>query len=100
PNSILFGQGSPAGIINTRTKSASFKDSNEIAFRVGSFGSTRVNLDINRVLIKNELALRLAAVRADEQYKQDPAFAKNERIYGATRWEPGFLKKGSARTII
>jgi len=100
PNSILFGQGSPAGIINTRTRQASFKDSNEISFRVGSFGSTRATLDINKVLIKDELAFRFDAVRADEKYKQDPAFAKNERIYGATRWEPGFLKKGSARTIL
>lgn len=99
PNSILFGQGSPAGIINTRTKQASLKDSNEVTFRVGSFGSNRTTLDINHVLIKNELALRFDAVRNDEKYKQDPAFSKNERAFGAIRWEPGFLKKGSARTI-
>jgi hypothetical protein len=42
----------------------------------------------------------LDLVRGDEEYKQDPAFAKNDRAYGAIRWEPGFLKKGSARTII
>ena len=87
PNSILFGQGSPAGIINTRTKQASFKDSGEVSFRVGSFGSTRATLDVNRVLIKDELAFRLDGVLGDEQYKQDPAFAKNKRLYGATRWE-------------
>jgi len=100
PNSILFGQGSPAGIINTRTKQASFKDSNEVSFRVGSFGSNRATLDVNKVLIKDELAFRLDAVRGDEKYKQDPAFSKNDRVYGALRYEPGFLKKGSARTII
>lgn len=100
PNSILFGQGSPAGIINTRTKGAAFRDSNEVSFRVGSWGSTRATIDINKVLIKNELALRIAAVRNDEQYKQDPAYSLQKRLYGALRWEPGFLKKGSARTII
>ncbi|MEO7598183.1 MAG: TonB-dependent receptor plug domain-containing protein, partial [Opitutus sp.] len=100
PNSILFGQGSPAGIINVRLKAASFKDSNEISLRYGSFGSTRATLDINKVLIKNELALRISAVRNDEEYKQDPAYALQKRLYGALRWEPGFLKKGSARTII
>jgi outer membrane receptor protein involved in Fe transport len=99
PNSILFGQGSPAGIINTRTKPASFKDSNEVTFRVGSWGSTRATLDINKVLLKNELAIRIAAVRNDEQFKQDPAYSLQKRIYGALRYEPGFLKKGSARTI-
>jgi outer membrane receptor protein involved in Fe transport len=100
PNSILFGQGSPAGIINTRTKQGSFKDSNEVTFRVGSFGSTRETLDINKVLIKNELAVRIDLVKGNEKFKQDPAFSNTERAYGAIRWEPGFMKKGSARTII
>jgi len=100
PNSILFGQGSPAGIINTRTKTASFKDSNEVSVRVGSFGSNRETVDFNKVLIKNELALRVAAVRNDEKYRQDPAYSLDKRLYGAIRYEPGFLKKGDARTII
>lgn len=100
PNSILFGQGSPAGIINTRTKTAAFKDSNEVSIRVGSFGSTRETVDFNKVLLKNELAVRLSAVRNDEQYKQDPAFSLSKRLYAAVRYEPGFLKKDSARTII
>ena len=100
PNSILFGQGSPAGIINTRTKQASFKDSNEVSLRVGSWGSNRQAIDINKVLIPNELAFRFDAVRNDEKYKQDPAYNLSRRVYGAVRYEPGFLKKGSARTII
>lgn len=100
PNSILFGQGSPAGLINTRTKSATFKDQNEVSFRVGSWGSNRATLDINKVLLRNELAIRVAAVRNDEKYKQDPAYNLQERIYGAVRYEPGFLKRGNARTIV
>ncbi|HEU5080331.1 MAG TPA: TonB-dependent receptor plug domain-containing protein [Opitutaceae bacterium] len=100
PNSILFGQGSPAGIINARTKQASFKDSNEISFRVGSWGSTRETVDFNKVLLRNELAIRVAAVRDDENYKQDPAYSTQKRIYGAMRYEPRFLKTDSIRTII
>ena len=99
PNSILFGQGSPAGIINTRTKPASFKDSDEASFSFGSWGSHREMLDLNKVLIPNELALRVAGVDNDEKYKQKPAYSHQKRGYGALRWEPGFLKKGSARTI-
>ncbi|MGY8719460.1 MAG: TonB-dependent receptor plug domain-containing protein, partial [Verrucomicrobiia bacterium] len=49
PNSILFGQGSPAGIINVGTKQAMFNDSNEVTFRVASFGSVRGTVDFNRV---------------------------------------------------
>lgn len=100
PNSILFGQGSPAGIINTRLKQASFKDSNEVSFRAGSWGSNRTAVDFNKVLLKNELAIRVAAVRNDEEYKQDPAHSLQKRIYGAVRYEPSFLKKGNARTVI
>lgn len=100
PNSILFGQGSPAGIINIRTKQASFRNSNEITARYGSFGSRRGTIDINRVLIKDQLALRIAAVTNSEKYKQEPAYESQKRIFGAIRWEPAFLKKGGARTIV
>jgi len=100
PNSILFGQGSPAGIINTRTKVAAFKDSNEVTLRVGSFGTTRATLDINKVLLKDELAIRLDAVRSDQKYRQDPAYSLDRRMFGAVRFEPRWLKMGSARTII
>ena len=99
-NSILFGMGSPAGIINTRTKMAMFRNANEISLRYGSYGSNRQMLDLNRVLIENQLALRIAAVRNDEQFKQDPAFSKDERIFGALRYEPAFLKKNGMRTIL
>jgi outer membrane receptor protein involved in Fe transport len=99
PNSILFGQGSPAGIINTRTKQAQFKDANEVQFRYGSNGAKRASLDINKVILKDELALRLASVYDDNEYKQDPAYSLSKRAYAAARWEPKFLKKGSARTI-
>lgn len=98
-NSILFGQGSPAGIINTASRQAAFKDSNQIVARYGSFGSARGTIDINRVLIKGELAIRLNGLYNEEKFKQEPAFSRDKRIFGATRWEPAFLKKGGARTI-
>lgn len=99
PNSILFGQGSPAGIINTRLKQASFKDSDEVQLRVGSYGSARASLDINRVLIPDELAFRIIGLRDDEKYEQKPANNRDSRLYAATRWEPHFLKIDGARTI-
>ncbi len=99
PNSILFGQGSPAGIINTRTRSASYKDSNEVQLRVGSFGSVRAAVDTNKVLIKGELAIRVAAVDNKDKYKEKPAYSEGKRLYSALRYEPGFLKRNGARTI-
>jgi outer membrane receptor protein involved in Fe transport len=100
PNSILFGQGSPAGIINAGQKQASFKNSNSVSFRVGSYGSARAEVDFNRVLIEDQLAVRVSAVKDDTKYQQDPAFQDSERIFAALRYEPEFLKRGSARTII
>ncbi len=99
-NSILFGMGSPAGIINTRSKQAMFNNANEASFRLGSYGSNRQTLDLNRVLIKDELAVRVAALRNDEQFKQEPAFSKDERLYSALRFEPAFLKRAGMRTIV
>ncbi|WP_221030654.1 TonB-dependent receptor plug domain-containing protein [Actomonas aquatica] len=100
PNSILFGQGSPAGIINAGLKQASFKNSNEVTFRVASYGSARAEVDFNRVLIEDQLAVRIAAVKDDQKFQQDPAFQDSERVFAALRFEPEFLKRGSARTII
>ncbi len=100
PNSILFGQGSPAGIINAGLKQASFKNSNEVSFRVASYGSARAEVDFNRVLLEDQLAIRVAAVKDDTKFQQDPAFQDTERVFAAIRFEPEFLKRGSARTII
>lgn len=100
PNAILFGQGSPSGVINTRTKQARFRDSNEVSLRVDQYGSLRGTVDFNRVLLKDELAIRFDAVNSRAKFKQEPAFENFNREYFAVRYEPQFLKKGIARTII
>jgi hypothetical protein len=100
PNSILFGLGSPAGLLNVSTKQASFKDSNEVVYRLDNWGSNRFTGDFNKVIIPKELAVRIATVYEKEKFQQDPAYSNNKRIYGAVRWEPAFLKKNGARTIL
>ena len=65
PNSILFGFGSPGGIVNTTTKQAQLSGpTNEISFTVGSWSRYRGTLDSNLVLIPGTLAVR-ANVMAD-----------------------------------
>jgi len=100
PNSILFGQGSPAGIINVGTKQASFRNSNEVGVQIDQWGSRRFTADFNRVLLKDELAVRVLALDEKEKFQQDPAFENDRRYMGAVRYEPKFLRKGSARTIL
>ncbi|BET67537.1 hypothetical protein ASA1KI_24550 [Opitutales bacterium ASA1] len=100
-NSILFGNGSGAGIINGAPDSASFgRDHVTVSARTDDQGSARFSLNLNRVLIDDELAVRFAALRDNKKYQQDPAYNRDERVYGALRWEPKFLKRGGARTTV
>ena len=100
PNAILFGQGSPAGVINTRTKQASYRNFGEVSLRFDEYGSIRAALDLNRVLIRDELAVRFAAVENEAEFQQKEAFDNSDRQYLALRYEPRFLKRGHARTIL
>lgn len=101
PNSILFGLGSPSGIINTDLKDADFSENfGEVEGRFGRFGSYRGSLDYNRVVLEDELAVRIAGMMGETKYQQKPAFSEENRRFAAVKYEPKFLKKGSARTTI
>ncbi len=100
PNSFLFGTGSPSGISNVSTNEAMFKDAGSVEIRYGSFGSLRQSLDYNKVILPNQLALRLDLVNDDRKYRQHPAFNHSKRAYGALRFDPSFLRTNSAYTKI
>lgn len=100
PNALLFGQGSAGGVINTRTKQAMFRNKNEATMRVDQYGTTRATVDFNRELLKNELAVRIAAVDNRTKFKQEPAFENYNREFAAIRYEPSFLNKGVGHTIL
>ena len=97
-NAVLFGIGSPAGIINGSINGAAFKSQNSIELRVSSFGSSRESIDINRVLLKDELAVRFDAVNDETFYRQKPGYNHDHRVFGSLRYDPSFLNKGSAHT--
>lgn len=99
-NSVLFGIGSPAGIVNSSVNSASFKDANKVEFQVSDLGSFRTSLDINKVIKRGELSVRVAALRDDTKYKQEPAFRDDERLFAALRWDPKFLATDTAHTSL
>ncbi len=88
PNSILFGTGSPAGIINTSTNEAAFKSSYKVENRVDQYASLRNSIDFNQVLVKGMLAIRVAALKDDEKYEQKPAYKNDTRYYAALRFDP------------
>ena len=100
PNSILFGLGSPAGIVNASLRSAEFRNKGEASFRTGSYGSVRSSLDINQELIKNVLAIRLDGLWNDEKFEQKPAFQDDKRFFGAVRFDPQLFPDRSFHTSI
>lgn len=89
PNSILFGLGSPAGIINQSLKDPNMRKLGvEAQLRVGTYGSVRGVLDVNVPLIKDTLSLRVVGLDEKDKYRQDFTFEKDKRVYGALRWQP------------
>lgn len=99
PNSILFGVGSPGGIINTSTNDAEFTNHYNVENRVGSYGSLRDSADLNYVLIKNTLAIRFAWVNDEELYQQQPAFMDTTRYYAALRYDPVIFGKDNHTSL-
>ncbi|MDQ8205549.1 TonB-dependent receptor plug domain-containing protein [Pelagicoccus sp. SDUM812003] len=91
PNSILFGLGSPAGLINVGLKNASWENEGEVELRFDEHGSLRTVFDFNKVILEDELAIRITALRDDEKFKQDPAYNLDERLFAALRYDPSFL---------
>jgi outer membrane receptor for ferric coprogen and ferric-rhodotorulic acid len=60
PNAILFGFGSPGGIINSSTKKAQLDRSFlELSATAGNLIQNRTVVDANQVVLKNQLAVRL-----------------------------------------
>ena len=87
-NALLFGVGSPAGIINTTTAGADLrKQGGSVDVSADSNGTHRGVLRYNHVLLPNELALRVGAVHAREKFQQEFAFTDTDRQYVAGAWD-------------
>jgi hypothetical protein len=100
PSAILFGLGSPAGIINETSKTAQHKNSGSFEFRYGSYGTNRISLDYNQNLLKNELSVRLNLMRNDQQYRQDPAYSLDKRVAAAVRYDPKWANSDNIKTTL
>lgn len=89
PNSILFGLGSPAGLINNTLKVPNMKNrAVTVELNVGSYGSTREMIDADFALIPNQLGLRVAVVNDDAKFRQEFTYNHDKRIFGTVRWQP------------
>lgn len=84
PNALLFGIGSPGGVINNTTLLPQLgRNSREVRVQLGLRGSHRQSLDVNQVLRPGRLAVRIAALNELTEYQQRPAYERDQRWFGA-----------------
>ncbi|MDX2185774.1 MAG: TonB-dependent receptor plug domain-containing protein [Opitutaceae bacterium] len=94
PNSILFGVGSAAGIINTSTITANTAaNKGNIKNQLGGYGSVRWSADYNWAIVKNVLALRVAALDDKQRFRQKPAYSHDKRVFATATFRPQLLPK-------
>ncbi len=89
PNSLLFGLGSPSGIVNqTAAQAALNKNTGTVQLRTDHNGSFRSSLALNRSLIKDKLAVYGAFLYNDQQFERKPSRDLTRRQFGAVTYKP------------
>ncbi len=89
PNSGIFGIGEVSGTVNLQPASANLaRDRSTVSFRTDSYGGYRTSIDLNRVLLKNKLAIRGSAVWQHDAYERKPAGIDSVRLNGMVRYRP------------
>ncbi len=89
PNSVLFGAGSPAGVVETSLVTADTRSTrSKLEFRYGNNDSQRAILDHNQVLIRGKLAGRFVLLRDREKFNQDPAYEDKDRGFATIAYTP------------
>lgn len=113
PNAVLFGIGSPGGIVNVTTKRANLRrQGTEITTQLNSYNGLRGEIDFNQPLIQDKLAIRVAAVSDKEDSWRNFEYDDQERFFGTIKLqisprtelnvegETGSVDKATKRTYI
>ncbi|MCX6941476.1 MAG: TonB-dependent receptor plug domain-containing protein [Verrucomicrobia bacterium] len=88
PNSVLFGLGAAGGTIALTSKQANVRrDFATTKFTGGSWNFQRAELDFNRTLVRNTLALRLNALDAHANGYRSFDFTKSRRVAAAVTYQ-------------
>lgn len=70
PNAMIFGRGSPGGLLNRVTKAADWHDGANVAAQFGSWNKRRVTGDVNQSIDEN-MAFRVTGVFEDSEGFRD-----------------------------
>lgn len=86
PNAILFGIGSPGGIINVTTKRANLtRQGTEITISARSYNGLREEIEFNQPLIEDRLAIRISAVEDDVESWRNYEYDNQDRFFGTLK---------------
>ena len=89
PDSLLFGSGAAAGIVNATSSEAQLnKFSGDVSFQASSFGGFRQTADLNIPLIRNHLALYLAQEYTSLGFQRQPSTDLTRRQYATITIDP------------
>jgi outer membrane receptor protein involved in Fe transport len=89
PNSMLFGMGSPAGIVNqTAAQAVIGQDSARLALRTDNYGEQRASFAFNKSLIDDHLAIFGAVLRDNKKFARKPSYDNTRRLFGAITFKP------------
>lgn len=80
--------GSAGGVINLVTKVPKFENSGNVGLRYGSWNQIRPHFDVNRVLISDQLAVRINGVYEGNDGYRDHNNANRFYVNPSVRWKP------------
>ena len=88
PNSVLFGVGNPAGVVNSISKRARMNNRYQAIAGADTNGSRRVSVDLNQQIVPKIAAVRLAALSENRMTDRRPSDRKSDRLYGTVTINP------------
>lgn len=88
PNSVLFGLGSPGGIVDNTVITPALVNRTKIETTVGSWDSYRANFDIERTLVEGKLGLRVAGLSDRQHWRQEYSYENDDRMTVAALYKP------------
>ena len=89
PNSTIFGNGGSSGSVNLVPASANVsRDRSTFALRADSYDGYRTSLDLNRVLKKGVLAIRVNGSFQHDGFVRQPSGVNSTRYNGMVKYQP------------
>ena len=89
PNSILFGSGDAGGLVSLSGKKANVtRNKYSASAQFGSWAYQRYTTDLNQVLVRKTLALRLNALSSDAKAWRRYEFNDAKRYSGSLTYKP------------